>query len=291
MKSIVITGVSSGIGYAAAEEFVRRGYRVFGSVRNVEDGVRMAAALGERFSALLFDVTDAPAIARAATQVEEALSPFAAGENGLTGLINNAGISIGGPAMHLPVDAFRRQFEVNLFGVIRVTQAFLPLLGARHDSPHPPGRIVNISSVSGKIAYPFLAPYAASKYALEAFSDSLRRELMLYGVDVIVVEPGAVKTPIWEKAQQQFLAYDDETDYDSHLVHMQHITAKSERTAMPVAQVTKVLIKAIEERSPRARYALPNGRVTGWWLPRFAPTRWFDRRIAKRLNLQPKWKW
>ena len=185
MKNILITGVSSGIGYATAQALVERGHHVFGSVRRQKDAERVQEELGENFTPLLFDVIDSEAISRAQEQVAEAV-----GEKGLYALINNAGIVIPGPLKYTPLDEFREHFEVNLFGLLDVTQQFLPLLGASEGSPYPPGRIINISSTSGRVAYPFMGAYASTKHALEALSDSLRRELMLYGVDVIVIQPG-----------------------------------------------------------------------------------------------------
>ena len=278
MKTTVITGVSTGIGYAAAAELVRRGQRVFGSVRRMEDAKRLQAKLGDGLVPLVFDVTDAAGVKAAARTVHDVV-----GTDGIDGLVNNAGISVVGPAMHLPVEEYRRQFEVNFFGVIAVTQAFLPML--KPAQTRAPGRIVNISSVSGRVAYPFLSAYAASKHALEAYSDSLRRELMLYGIDVIVIEPGSVRTPIWEKAEQADFDRYIGTDFHEILERMQKVTIARARNSLPVDVVTDAIVSALESNKPRVRYALPSRRVTGWWLPRWGPARWFDRQVAKRLGL------
>ena len=189
MKHVLVTGVSTGIGYAAAQAFVLKGYHVYGSVRRQVDAEKTQRALGPQFSPLLFDVTDHLAIAEAAKKVEAEI-----GKEGLACLINNAGISTSGPLMLQPLDDIRRQFEVNVIGLFAVIQAFLPLLGAQRNASHPPGRIINISSVSGKIAAPFVGAYVGSKHAVEGMSHSLRRELQLYGIDVILVGPGPVKT-------------------------------------------------------------------------------------------------
>lgn len=282
MKTIVITGVSSGIGHATAAALLGRGYRVFGSVRRQEDAERLQAAWGDHFTPLLFDVTDEDAIRHAADQVAGAL-----GDAGLNGLVNNAGIAVPGPVLHLPVDEYQRQFEVNLFGQIAVIQAFLPMLGARKPCPHEPGRIVNISSVSGKIAYPFLSAYACSKYALEALSDSLRRELMLYGIDVIVIEPGAVSTPIWDKSDEIDTSPFEGSDYTEIMTLMLKGMTKMGKRAQGPEAVTRAVIDGLESGHPKARYALPANRLTGWWLPRFLPARWFDRLVARRLALRP----
>src|SRR5271154_6033280 len=197
MRSVVITGASTGIGWAAAKLLLARGFRVFGSVRKQADADRLAAEFGANFSPLLFDVTDEAAVKAGAATVRASL-----GNETLFGLVNNAGIAVPGPLLYVEVDEFRHQLEVNVTGQLIVTQAFVPLLGADADRKGAPGRIVMISSVGGKNASPFVGPYNASKFALEGFSESLRRELMLFGIDVIVVAPGAVATAIWGKAEQ-----------------------------------------------------------------------------------------
>ena len=199
MQSVVVTGVSTGIGWGVAKVLIGRGYRVFGSVRNPADADRLRQEWGGLYVPLIFDVTDEAAVRAAAAQVREAL----AGEP-LAGLVNNAGIAVAGPLLLLPLADFRAQLEVNLIGVVAVIQAFAPLLAVADgaDPEARPGRIVNISSVGGKNAAPFLAPYAASKFGLEGLSESLRRELMILGIDVIIVAPGTVATAIWGKAEQ-----------------------------------------------------------------------------------------
>ncbi|HWY25598.1 MAG TPA: SDR family NAD(P)-dependent oxidoreductase, partial [Nevskia sp.] len=182
MRSVVVTGVSTGIGRATATLLAAKGFRVFGSVRKAQDAAALAQALGAAFEPLVFDVTDEAAVPAAAQAVRARLE----GQT-LAGLVNNAGIAVAGPFSHLPVAEFRKQLEVNLVGPMIVTQAFLPLLGTDPSLNGPKGRIVNISSVGGKIGAPFLGPYVTSKHGLEGFSESLRRELMHYGIDVIMV--------------------------------------------------------------------------------------------------------
>ena len=280
MKHVVITGTSSGIGYDAARELIGHGYHVFGSVRKAADGERVQRKLGEQFTPLLFDVTEHEAVKEAAAQVKAAI-----GACGLAGLVNNAGMAVPGPLMHLPLDDFRYQLEVNVVGMLAVTQAFLPLLGARKDAPPPPGRIVNISSVSGRIAYPFIGPYAASKHALEALSDALRRELMIYNIDVIVVAPASVQTPIWDKAGELDAGVYAGTDYASILQRMQKVFVRQGQTGIPVEEVSKVILKALASERPKTRYVLARKWLTGWFLPRWLPDRRFDRIIARRLGL------
>lgn len=222
MKHVLITGVSTGIGYAAAQAFTLKGYHVYGSVRRQEDAEKLQRALGPQFSPLLFDVTDHLAIADAAMKVEAEV-----GQEGLACLINNAGMSTSGPLMLQPLDDIRRQFEVNVIGLFAVTQAFLPLLGAQQNVTHPPGRIINISSVGGKVAAPFVGAYVGSKHAVEGMSHSLRRELQLYGIDVILVGPGPVKTAIWEKPSARELGIFSGSDYAPMMLSFQKFFAQS----------------------------------------------------------------
>lgn len=279
-KTIVITGVSTGIGLATARDLVEHGYRVFGSVRREEDAQRVQSALGEPFSPLLFDVTDHAAIEEAVPAVVSALD----GCN-LTALVNNAGITTPGPLLHMPLEDFRRQIEVNVLGQLDVIQQFAPLLGARHDAPRPRGRIINISSVSGRVAYPFMGAYAASKHALEAISDSLRRELMLYDVDVVLVEPGTVNTGIIGKFARKIERYRD-TDYGPALSDLTEQVEVREKTALPVSAVTRVIRRAIESPRPKTRYPIPRKWLTGWLLPLVLPDRWLDTFSARQLGFK-----
>jgi NAD(P)-dependent dehydrogenase (short-subunit alcohol dehydrogenase family) len=195
MRSVVITGASTGIGWASAKLLLDRGFRVFGSVRKQADADRLKAEFGANFTPLIFDVTD-EAVLAAAREVRNSLN----GET-LAGLVNNAGIAVSGPVLELAADEFRRQMEVNFIGPVIATQAFGPLLGSDPALKGPKGRIVMISSVAGKHGNPMTSAYSASKHAIEGLSESLRRELMLFGIDVIIIAPGAVKTPIWSKAE------------------------------------------------------------------------------------------
>src|SRR5277367_4572339 len=207
-KSVVVTGTSTGIGWGIAAVLVQKGFQVFGTVRTQVDADRLQTEFGSAFMPLIMDVTDQPAVVRAAGQVRQSL-----GQANLCGLVNNAGISVAGPLLHMPLAEFRRQLEVNLVAPLLVTQAFAKLLGTDRRREGGPGRIVNISSVGGKMGPPFLGAYAASKHALEGMSESLRRELLLYGIDVIVIGPGYVNTPILDKAEAEDLEIYRHTDY------------------------------------------------------------------------------
>lgn len=281
MKSIVITGVSSGIGYGAAREFAEHGYRVFGSVRKEEDARSLKAELGTSFTPLLFDVTDREAVLGAAGRVEEIV-----GGAGLAGLINNAGSALAGPLMHQPLDEVRQQFEVNVFGLISVTQAFLPLLGAKKPPAHKPGRIVNVSSVSGKVAGPFIGVYVGTKHAVEGISDSLRRELLLYGIDVIVIRPGAVLTAIWEKGAAPVIGGGyAQTDYAGPLDRFQRYAEKLASNGYSPETFGGFVRKVFEAKRPKTRYAIVPGRFADWTVPASLPDRWLDRLIGRSLGL------
>ncbi len=276
---VFITGVSTGIGYATAVLLVQRGYHVFGSVRREEDGARLRAELGERITPLLFDVTDEAGVATAVAHIRATLN----GQN-LAGLINNAGISIAGPLMHLPLAKLRQQFAVNLFGLMDVTQQCLPLLGAAKAAPYPRGRIINISSVAGQIAYPFVGAYTASKHALEGLSDSLRRELLIYDIPVILIQPGTTATPIVAKVSAGMQQY-GHTDYAPILQKLATQTIRErEQHAVPVVKVAATIVQALESPRPKTRYAIPSRWLLGWLLPRSLPDRWFDWLVARQME-------
>lgn len=281
MQSIVVTGVSTGIGWGVTKLLIERGCRVFGSVRKEPDAERLRRELGEAFVPLFFDVTREEEVRAAAEQVRQQLH----GET-LWGLVNNAGIAVGGPLMHLPTEEFRHQLEVNLVGVLIVTKAFLPLLGADRTLRGKPGRILNISSVSGKIGYPFMGAYAASKHGLEGFSESLRRELMLYGIDVIIIGPGSVATPIWDKAEQVDAAKYANTDYIDAVRRAQESSVNSGRNGLPTEKVCEVVWEALTSATPRVRYAVNRRGSLSPLLQIPFLKRVVDRFIAKNLGFQ-----
>ncbi len=278
-RVVVVTGVSTGIGHAIARTLVDHGSHVFGSVRRAEDGQRVRSELGDRFTPLSFDVTDPAAIQSAVPEVADALE----GEK-LFGLVNNAGIAVGGPLIYQPLDEVRRHLEVNTLGALAATQAFAPLLGTDRARAGKPGRIVNISSVAGRISAPFLGAYAASKRALEGMSHSLRRELMLFGIDVIIVNPGSVATPIWDKAEQHEGSRYAATEYWPFLQRFLEAALTSGRAGLPPERVGEVVWEALTAASPRASYPVVGRRLMNWTVPLALPTRVIDRLIAKRLG-------
>jgi NAD(P)-dependent dehydrogenase (short-subunit alcohol dehydrogenase family) len=282
-RSVVVTGVSTGIGRATATVLANRGFHVFGSVRKPADAEHLAQALGERFSPLVFDVTDESAVQAAAMQVRARLAGAT-----LAGLVNNAGVAVAGPLSHLPVAELRRQLEVNLVGPVIVTQAFLPLLGTEAGLSGARGRIVNISSVGGRIGAPFLAPYVASKHGLEGLSESLRRELLYYGIDVIIVAPGHVATPIWDKAEDVDIGPYEQLEIAPVLKRFRDFFIAEGRKGLPPERIGETVYEALTTTSPKVRYAVVPGRLQNWTLPMLLPRRTVDRLIGSRLGIAPK---
>ncbi|MBD3418574.1 MAG: SDR family NAD(P)-dependent oxidoreductase [Chitinivibrionales bacterium] len=280
---IAITGVSSGIGYDTCIKAARAGFHVFGSVRNEKDAQQLIDELGDTFTPLIFDVKDTAAVAEAAHVVRNRLNGQC-----LRGLVNNAGFSVNGPLLHMPVQDLVEQFEVNVFGLYRVAQAFLPLLGAAKPIGTQPGRLVTISSTSGRLAYPFIGAYAASKHAVEAISDTFRRELAIYGIKVIVIQPGIVNTSIWDKRQKES-PYAD-TDYGQYHIAWFNASENIKQSGLPVEKVSRMVLHALRCRNPRTRYVLlPGGirtLIKKWYLPRLLPDTWLDKRLRNKWGLR-----
>ena len=280
MKSVVITGASSGIGEACAAFLDARGWQVFASVRKDADAQRLHRNASDRLTPLFLDIVDGESIARAGEVVRETV-----GEHGLDGLVNNAGIGVTGPLEFVPMDDLRRQFEVNVFGHVAVTQQFLPLLRAAG------GRIVNMSSIGGRFAAPFLGPYSMSKFALEAYSDALRRELSPWGIDVSCVEPGAIATLIWQKsidtsADAQAGAPPRARElYAPGMDASRRYAERSSRDALPPELVARVVCHALTAPKPRTRYVIGARAKIAAALTRLLPDRMFDAVIRKMLGV------
>jgi NAD(P)-dependent dehydrogenase (short-subunit alcohol dehydrogenase family) len=249
--AVVISGASTGIGEATALELNRRGFQVFAGVRSEEAAERLKSRSQGLLEPLLLDITDASQIAKAAELVREKTQ-----ETGLLGLVNNAGIAMSCPLEVIPLNDFRRQMEVNLVGHLAMIQTFLPLLRKR------PGRIINVTSINGSMATPYLGPYAASKFALEAVSDSLRLELRHWGIKVIVVAPGAVKTPIWNKsadsadAMSKTVSTESVQPYRDDLEIWRITAQEAEKHGDPVEKVVEKICLALTSPRPQARYYL-----------------------------------
>ncbi|MFL6820581.1 MAG: SDR family oxidoreductase [Bradyrhizobium sp.] len=279
MQSVVITGASTGIGWATAKLLLDRGFRVFGSVRKQADADRLKEQFGANFIPLLFDVTDEAAVFAAARQVRAAIN----GET-LTGLVNNAGIAVAGPVLGLAADEFRRQMDVNVIGPIISTQAFGPLLGSDPTLKGPKGRIVMISSVAGKSGNPLMSAYSASKHAIEGLSESLRRELMLFGIDVVIVAPGAVKTPIWSKADEVDISGYRNSPYFPALERIRKFMTHLGESGLPAEKIAETIAQALTTANPKVRYQLTPDPMRHL-MSAVLPKRTVDKIIAKRLGL------
>jgi len=280
-STVVVTGASTGIGYATAEFLIRRGWRVFAGVRKEADAERLLAELGPQVTPLIIDVTDDETCRTAADEARASLDGRT-----LSGLVNNAGIAVAGPLLHLPIAEMTRQFDINVTGQLRVTQAFAPLLGAEDGRTGPPGRIVNISSVAGLSATPLVTPYACSKFALEAFTQGLRRELMLYGIDVVAVNPGPVATPIWSKAEELDPEQYAGTDFYAAIKKIMSYMLSRGSQGLPPVKVAEAVHKALTAKSPPVNQVVTAERFQHWLLNAL-PARTADRLIAKRLGLTP----
>lgn len=263
--AVFISGSSSGIGEACALGLDERGYDVFAGVRNQEDGKSLSQSASERLRPVMLDITNPEQIKAAAETVRQAL-----GDKPLVGIINNAGISVGGPLEFLPIDRLRQQFEVNLIGHISVTQLFISLLRKSQ------GRIINVGSIAGIFASPMMGPYCASKYAMEAISDVMRRELKPWNIKVSLLEPGLIATNIWAKANiQAERAMKKAPEELLHLYgplieRMMKLAENSEKSAQSTEVVVKAVIHALTANRPKTRYRMgPKARAQKVmsWLP------------------------
>lgn len=280
MQNVVVTGVSTGIGWGTLKVLTSKGIHVFGSVRKSEDAEHLTNEFGDRFTPLIFDVTNEESILEAAEQVRNQING-----NNLLGLVNNAGIAIGGPLMHQPIADFRKQIEVNLIGQLTVTQAFLPLLGTDSEFQGKPGRIINIGSVSGKIASPFLGAYAASKFGLEAVSEALRRELAIYGIDVVIIGPGSIATPIWDKAEKTDFSQYENTKFAVPIQKFLDYALKTGRSGYSPETVGELIWQTLTVKKPRVRYPIVPNHFFNWTIARLLPKRVLDNIIGKQLGL------
>jgi NAD(P)-dependent dehydrogenase (short-subunit alcohol dehydrogenase family) len=270
---VLVTGASTGIGEATAFHLRELGFDPVAGVRRDEDAERLE---GQGLQTVRLDVTDEAQIASALEAV---------GDGALAGLVNNAGVAVAAPLEYVPLDEFRRQLEVNLIGQVAVIQAFLPALRRAG------GRIVNVSSIGGRVALPLLSPYNASKFALEAVSDSLRRELRPQGVGVIVIEPGGIKTPIWNKGNKladeliSRMPPEAERLYGRLVVGVRRETVKIERErGRPPRAVAEVIGRALTVERPRTRYVVGRDAKVRASLARLLPDRAMDRLIGRALG-------
>ena len=261
-RTVLVTGTSSGIGRGLCQALIKRGYKVFGTVRNRKDATELKKEFGENLDALLVDVTDEKQVIKAKERVQNYL-------NGkpLTALINNAGIATLGPVEFLPTSDFKKQIDTKILGTFLCTKIFLPLLGTDNNLIGSPGRIVNISSIlGGKIGSPFMSGYCASKHAVEAFSESLRRELKPYRIKVIIVAPGSVSTPIWKevKKQKDQNKY-HKTKYGISFKKILNSLESFDQNSLSMKQLTSIIIKSIEIKNPKIRYNPTKDPIQKLW--------------------------
>lgn len=270
MPAVLITGASTGIGEACALHLASQGWQVFAGVRRARDARRLAAAHAN-ITALLLDVTKAAHITRALKTIQAAR-----GQRGLQALVNNAGVAVAGPLEFLPINELRQQMEVNFIAPVALTQACLPLLRAGR------GRVVNVSSISGKVAAPLLVPYSASKFAIEAFSDGLRRELRPWGLPVVSIVAGSIATPIWKKtvgsadAMRQRLPRRAESLYGPMMNRGYRRAERSAARGQPVEEFAALLARILQTPRPRPRYLVGKGTWLAAGMARLLPDRWLD---------------
>jgi NAD(P)-dependent dehydrogenase (short-subunit alcohol dehydrogenase family) len=271
---VVVTGTSTGIGAAAAREFARRGFHVLAGVRRPQDADAIRATHVEP---VILDITDADHI--------RSLSSRVAQDPGkLRALVNNAGIQVNVPIEAFPIDRWRRLFEVNLFGHVALTQALIPALIDAN------GRVINISSVGGRVAMAAYGPYAATKFALEATSDALRRELASSGVAVVVIEPGAVQTEMLDRATAAAddvlgaMTLEQGRRYGRLVQAVNAQAVSSTRAGLPAEAAARVIAKAVTARRPRTRYGVGRDAALITRMARVLPDRALDRVIAATLR-------
>lgn len=284
-RSVVVTGASTGIGRAAALRLARAGWRVFAGVRREHDAEALRREGMAGLEPIALEVTDGASIAAAVRAVEAAM-----GGAGLAGLVNNAGVTNGGPVECVELDELRRCFEVNTLGPVAVTQAFLPLVRRAR------GRIVFVSSIGGRVALPIVGPYDASKFALEALADALRMELRPWGVAVSIVEPGAIATAIFEKSRKLAdeivarMPAEARERYEAAARNVVEVFNGFERQALPADRAAAVIERALTARRPRARYLVGNDArvqaLLGWLLP----DRIFDAVRVRLAGLPREWR-
>ncbi|HEY8502672.1 MAG TPA: SDR family oxidoreductase [Solirubrobacterales bacterium] len=278
MRSVLVTGASTGIGRAAALRLDTSGWQVFAGVRREEDAASLREAGSERLTPLILDVTVPEQIAAAAARIE------AESDGGLDGLVNNAGVAVPGPLETVPLDDLRHQLEVNLVAYVAVTQALLPQVREAE------GRVVFISSIGGRIAFPFGGPYHASKFATEAIGDVFRQELRPWGLKVAIVEPGSIDTPIWERGQrkgEEIEARSPRTSqlYGAAIEKFRKVIEDTAERGIPPEKVAKAIAHALESKRPKARYLVGLDAKVQARLKPLIPTPLFDRFVARTLGL------
>ncbi len=281
--TFVVTGTSSGIGNAFARFATTRGAEVYGTVRKQSDADRLAVELGPRFHPLICDVRDESAVAAAAAKVRTALDG-----RRLSGLVNNAAMALPGPLMLQSLDELRAQVETDLFGLFIVTKAFGPLLGVDPALAGPPGRIVNMSSIGGKLRQPFATAYIASKHGVEGFTGALRRELKVYGIHVSAVAPGVADTPIWDKAQALKGRYDGTPYEEPFNKGVEVMVTAGKQHGISADRVAEVIWEALTSPHPKVRYRPASHPLLEHGILMALPQRAIDWGLARFIGLKRK---
>jgi len=280
-KDVVVTGVSTGIGRGTTKVLVSKGFRVFGSVRKQADAESLQREFGDGVVPLIMDITDADAVHQAAQKVGSMID-----DRNLVGLVNNAGVVVSGPLLYLRTSEYRRQLEVNMISPLVVIQAFAPLLGTDKKRRGPTGRIVNISSTTAKVVIPLLGAYCSSKSGLEGMSDALRRELMLFGIDLVIIEPGTVNTEMYDKGEKEDLSEFKQTEYWEAVQKFQkYIVTEARTNGLSPERMGEAVHMALTTANAKARYAVVPQRFKNWTLPRLLPVRMLDAQLAKLFGL------
>jgi NAD(P)-dependent dehydrogenase (short-subunit alcohol dehydrogenase family) len=271
--AVLVTGASTGIGEATTYVLAAQGFHVFAGVRNANDAARLAGRDPAHIDGVLLDVTDQASIDAALATIREKLA-----DRGLAGLVNNAGIALGGPLECTPIDVLRRTLDVNVIGAMAVTKAFLPLIRQGN------GRIVNMSSISGRVALPFMGQYAASKFALRALSESLRGELKPWGIEVVMIEPGQIATPIWGKGVSEGDRLQADWPPEARERYGATMTALLNHVrdgkGLPPERVAQAVLHALTAPRPKTCYVVGRDSRFLRWFGRL-PARWRDRLFAR----------
>lgn len=281
-KIVLVTGASTGIGADTVRALTEKSFTVVATVRKSEDEQKLIKQFGDKVRVVQLDVSDFSAIEKLPETLQNKFQITK-----LDGLVNNAGVALAGPFALQDFSEIQNIIKINVLSVMKVTQVLLPLLGAQLGSENP-GRIVNISSVAGKTAAPFLSVYAASKHAIEGYSEALRKEMMLFGIKVIVVAPGSIKTPIWQKG---FVLIKDRyanTVFAESFSKFVKFAASEERNALEVSEVSSLIHEALTVDDPSVRYAPVPRKFVNWYLPKIIPTKIYDKLTAKTLGLNRK---
>jgi NAD(P)-dependent dehydrogenase (short-subunit alcohol dehydrogenase family) len=278
MRSALVTGASTGIGRATVLRLDADGWRVFAGVRDPDDGVSLQEAASDRLLPVTLDVTVPEQIAAAAELVQRE------SEGGLDGLVNNAGVAIPGPLETIPLEDFRRQIEVNLTAYVAVAQAMLPAIRQAE------GRLVFLSSIGGRVAFPFGGPYHASKFATEAIGDVFRQELRPWGIKVAIIEPGSIDTPIWDRGQrksEEIEAKSPRTNllYGAAIEKFRMVIEDTAERGIPPQKVANAISHALESNRPKSRYLVGLDAKVQARIKPLIPTSLFDKIVARQLNL------